>query len=121
MKKLNLIAATIAGALGGAVIGMLFAPDKGEATREKIRKGGDEYLKKLMDDIETKREVLRDQAEKTRDDAKRKSEDLVKRAKKLTSYDEWTYDELYERAKEVGVEGYSQMRKAELIQALRNR
>ncbi len=35
-------------------------------------------------------------------------------------YDEWTKDELYQRAKELGIEGRSGMNKRELITSLRN-
>lgn len=35
-------------------------------------------------------------------------------------YEEWTKDDLYEKAKEVGIERCSTMRKEELIDALRN-
>ena len=36
------------------------------------------------------------------------------------SYEDWTKDDLYERAKEIGIEGRSDMTKDELIDALRN-
>lgn len=36
-------------------------------------------------------------------------------------YDDWTVDELRERAAELGIEGRSDMNKNELISALRNR
>ncbi|MGP9723813.1 DUF7218 family protein [Corynebacterium sp. AOP40-9SA-29] len=36
------------------------------------------------------------------------------------SYDEWTRDELYERAQELDVDGRSSMTKDELIEALRD-
>ena len=36
------------------------------------------------------------------------------------SYEDWTVDELRDRAREVGIEGRSSMRKSELIDALRN-
>lgn len=36
------------------------------------------------------------------------------------SYDEWTKQELYDRAKEIGIEGRSNMSKNELMDALRN-
>lgn len=35
-------------------------------------------------------------------------------------YEEWTRDELYDRAQELGIEGRSDMDKDELIDALRN-
>lgn len=36
-------------------------------------------------------------------------------------YEDWTKDELYERAQEIGIDGRSKMTKAELIKALRDR
>ena len=35
-------------------------------------------------------------------------------------YEEWTYDELYDKAQEVDIEGRSDMTKSDLIEALRN-
>lgn len=43
-----------------------------------------------------------------------------RRGGKSPSYDEWTKDELYDRAKEIGIEGRSSMTKSELIKALRS-
>ena len=43
-----------------------------------------------------------------------------KRGGKSGDYEGWTVEELQDRAKEIGVEGRSKMRKAELIDALRN-
>lgn len=36
------------------------------------------------------------------------------------SYEDWTVDELQDRAAEIGIDGRSDMNKAELIKALRN-
>jgi hypothetical protein len=43
-----------------------------------------------------------------------------KKGGRSPSYDEWSRKELYERAKEIGVEGRSNMNKSELVDALRN-
>lgn len=44
-----------------------------------------------------------------------------KRGGEAAAYEEWTVPELRERAKELGLEGYSKRRKAELIESLRER
>lgn len=46
--------------------------------------------------------------------------DASKRGGELSPYEDWTKDELYERAQEVGVDGRSSMSKSELISALRS-
>lgn len=43
-----------------------------------------------------------------------------KRGGTSQKYEEWTKDELYDRAKEIGIDGRSDMNKKELISALRN-
>lgn len=43
-----------------------------------------------------------------------------KRGGESGSYDDWTVDELRERAKELDLSGYSDKKKGELIKALRN-
>ena len=54
MKSGKLIAAILAGAATGALLGILFAPDKGHQTRKKISKKGSDFtdtVKKGMDDF----------------------------------------------------------------------
>jgi hypothetical protein len=43
-----------------------------------------------------------------------------KRGGSSPPYEEWTKDDLYERAQEIGIEGRSSMSKSELIDAIRN-
>lgn len=43
-----------------------------------------------------------------------------RRGGKAKPYDDWSKDDLYERAKELDIEGRSSMDKGELIDALRN-
>lgn len=68
-------------------------------------------------------EALRDKGmskEKAARIANSDRKSTAKKGGKASAYEDWTKDELYEKAKEVGIEGRSEMNKAELIDALRN-
>jgi hypothetical protein len=68
-------------------------------------------------------EALRDKGESKEKAARIANSDTKSTAKKggsSPSYDDWTKDDLEQRAKEIGIEGRSDMNKDELIKALRN-
>lgn len=46
--------------------------------------------------------------------------DSGKKGGKATKYEDRTFEELYEQAKEIGIDGRSKMNKAELIEVLRS-
>jgi Rho termination factor, N-terminal domain len=48
------------------------------------------------------------------------AEEAGKRGGEAPAYEEWTVEELEDRAAEIGIEGRSDMDKSELIDALRN-
>lgn len=66
MKAIHVICAVVGGAIAGAAVGLLVAPEKGDETRKRIMKALKEkgiYLKKdkmeeLVDEIEDQIEKL---------------------------------------------------------------
>ena len=75
----KLVSALLIGAAAGAVLGLLFAPDKGSETRKKIRKEGEDLLDELSDKIEEGKDALMGLKEKAMSKAqewKGKAEDL---------------------------------------------
>lgn len=115
IDKVFLIA--ISSAVGGALLGVLFAPDKGKKTRKNLSKKRDDYL----DEIRKSTEDLSQQLKKNTDSVLKKSKNSVQNLKRdIEDYSELTFQELYDQAKELQIKGYSQMNKSELVQALKD-
>jgi|GEM_PF-162549 len=113
IDKVVLIA--ISSAVGGALLGILFAPEKGKKTRKNLAKKRDEYLK----EIRKSTEELSQQLKKNTDSMLEKSKKTVQDFKEdVEDYSEWSFQKLYDLAKELKIRGYSQMNKSELIQAM---
>lgn len=131
MEKKNvkkMIITTLSGIAGGAILGMLFAPDKGKKTREKISEKSDQYMKTVKDDVSELGKYMNNRAKKTKTEinelsqnAKRKGEAVLQKAKKLTSYEGWTTEELKEKARKQNIERSDEMNKEELIAALKEK
>ena len=83
--------------------------------------GASDHGPSIQDDEQY--EALRDQGmskEKAARIANTDREEAAKRGGSSPPYEEWTKDELYERAQEIDIDGRSDMTKDELIDALRN-
>lgn len=84
MSKGSNLFTFIAGAAAGVIVGILYAPDKGENTRDKLSYRLDKYkdmLESLLDDIAEGKElnlsVAKSDGEKVINSAKQKAEQLL--------------------------------------------
>lgn len=68
-KNSNVVLGIITAAAAGAVIGMLFAPDKGTELREKVRGTVNDLASDLLDAIKNKRDQYAGMGEEIKDTA----------------------------------------------------
>jgi gas vesicle protein len=73
----NTILAVLTGAAIGAVIGILFAPDKGSKTREKMKDGFDDVKNDLKTKLDHASEELKDKFSTAKIDLEETYEELV--------------------------------------------
>ena len=83
-KKSNSLLAFLTGAATGAILGILYAPDKGENTRDRLtyqldkyRNKLDEVLKEFIEGKELTENEAKIEGEKIVTDAKEKAEKLL--------------------------------------------
>jgi gas vesicle protein len=76
-KTSSSIIALLAGAAIGAGLGILFAPDKGSKTREKIKDGFDDLKNQAKTKWSDLEEETKEKFSKTKDELKETVEDLL--------------------------------------------
>ncbi|WP_300266451.1 Rho termination factor N-terminal domain-containing protein [Microbacterium sp.] len=77
-----------------------------------------ELYEELRDDGASKEKAAR--ISNATGGTKKGRSEVGRRGGESGDYEDWTVDELQDRAKELGLTGYSKKRKADLIKALRN-
>ena len=81
MSSSKIITGVLIGAAAGAVLGILFAPEKGVDTRKKISKKGND----LKDTIKSKINDLVDSIADQFENAKGQAEELIEQGKEKTA------------------------------------
>jgi len=68
MSSGKILLGVLAGVAAGALLGVLFAPDKGWNTRKRISKKADEYLEGLKEKLDEFLENMSEKIEDTKDE-----------------------------------------------------
>jgi gas vesicle protein len=77
----KLLAGVLLGAAAGAALGILFAPDKGSATRKKIAKKGSD----LTNTIKKRFNALGEALSEKYDDIQEDAQEMIEKGKKKTA------------------------------------
>lgn len=85
MSSGKVLLGVLAGVAAGALLGILFAPDKGSVTRKKITKKGEDYAEaakekfnEFLDDITEKFEAVKEEVSDYTEQRKAKAEGTKK-------------------------------------------
>ncbi|RKD92015.1 YtxH domain-containing protein [Mangrovibacterium diazotrophicum] len=85
MSSGKVVLGMLAGLAAGAMLGILFAPDKGTETRRKIAEKGEDYLDDMKDKVNDLMDDLHEQVDSAKAKVKDLENKLHKKVKEETS------------------------------------